>query len=174
VLSRLLKVFLVSTALAPVFLTLAFVEWRQRTFLPWGASYLSIAIFMTAGCLVLLKGAQRNLEVLTFTVTSASTADREVIGFLLAYVLPLLLSRTTATAPDAGSVIFIVLLFGLVVWGTHSYDFNPVLGAFGYHFYKVATPGGINYVLITRRQLVSVQEINKVVQLTEYVVLDTE
>ena len=172
-LSRFLKVFLVSTALAPVFLTLAFVEWRHATFRPWGASYLGIAVCMTGGCLALLKGAKQTLEPLTFNVTSASTADREVIGFLLAYVLPLLLPRATSAPLDGGSVLFIVALFGLVVWGTHSYDFNPVLGAFGYHFYKVTTPGGISYVLITRRRLVSVQEINKVVQLTEYVVLDT-
>lgn len=171
-LSQWLKLFLVSTAVAPVFFTLAFLEFR-RDALWTGVLYVSIGVLLTSGCLKLLDVAKRKLEVLDIKIESAATADREVIGFLLAYVMPLLLSGTAPATLDGITVMFLIALFAVVVWGTHSYDFNPVLGIFRYHFYEVETPGGISYVLITRKRIVSVQQITKIVQLTEYVILDT-
>jgi hypothetical protein len=170
-LSNFLKLFLVSTALAPIFFSLAFLSYRDGDALAAGL-YLGVTVALTAGCVALLRGAKKKLEVLPFSITSATTADREVIGFLLAYVMPLVLSQTGAVTLDGWTITFLVVLFAGVVWGTHSYDFNPVLGILGYHFYEVQTQGGINYVLITRRKIVSVREITKVVHLTEYVVMD--
>lgn len=171
-LSKILKLFLVATSLAPVLLTLAFIEYRQGQFWWGGAAYLAAAVLLTAGCAGLLSGARRKLEILPFEIESATTADREVIGFLLAYILPLVLSQTGAVSLDSLTITFLLLLFAVVVWGTHSYDFNPVLGILNYHFYEVRTKGGIEYVLITRRKIVSVREVTKVVHLTEYVTLD--
>lgn len=171
-LSKLLKLFLVATALAPIFFTLAFLQYRHSAFWPQGWIYLSLAVLLTAGCVALLNGAKRRLEILQFEVTTATTADREVIGFLLAYVLPLVLFETSGVTLDGWTIAFLLLLFVVVVWGTHSYDFNPILGILGYHFYEVQTPGGISYVMITRRKIVSVREVTKVVHLTEYVVMD--
>lgn len=167
-----LKLLLVATALAPIFLTLAFLEYRQDQLWPQGCAYLTAAVLLTVACVGLLRGAKSHLEVLAFEIQSAKTADREVIGFLLAYILPLVLAEAGAVSLDGLTIVFLLLLFAVVVWGTHSYDFNPVLGVLGYHFYEVQTTGGIDYVLITRRKIVSVREITKVVHLTEYVTLD--
>lgn len=116
--------------------------------------------------------ASRQLELHDVKVESASSADREVVGFLIAYILPLALASGTTFQVDCWAIAYLVGLFGLVVWGTHSYDFNPLLGLLGYHFYEVATDDGITYVLITKRTLVSVRQVTRVAQLTEYVLLD--
>jgi hypothetical protein len=42
----------------------------------------------------------------------------------------------------------------------------------GWHFYKVGTPEGVTYVLITRKQLRSATGTIEVGQLTEYIVID--
>ncbi|RWT04598.1 hypothetical protein [Aeromonas caviae] len=52
------------------------------------------------------------------------------------------------------------------------YHFNPLLGLMGWHFYKVSTPEGVTYVLVTKKELRRAQEGLTVVQLTEYIVLD--
>jgi hypothetical protein len=120
----------------------------------------------------LLYLCQRQLEVLPIKLKKAKTSDREVIGFLLAYVLPLALTSGTSLEIDKWAVVFLVALFGMVVWGTHAYDFNPLLGLIGYHFFEVETEGGITYIVITKRNIVHVQQITEVVQLTDYVLLD--
>jgi hypothetical protein len=112
------------------------------------------------------------LGVIKVKLFRAKTSDREVIGFLLAYVLPLALTGSVAAKPDGWSLLYLVVLFGAVVWGTHAYDFNPLLGLIGYHFYEVEVEGGITYVVISKRTIVDVQQVTEVVQLTEYVLLD--
>lgn len=165
------KVFLVATSLAPVFLTLAFIDWRQGQpahCLGWLVLTLLIAL-STRGLLYL---AGKQLPLHNISIVSASSADREVIGFLIAYILPLALASGTTFEVDAWAIGYLVVLFGVVVWGTHSYDFNPLLGLLGYHFYEISNEDGITYVLITKRTLVSVRQVTQVAQLTEYVLLD--
>jgi hypothetical protein len=131
---------------------------------------LVLALVLSTRCLLLL--VKNQLEVLDVRLGSARTSDREVIAFLVAYVLPLALGGTSSQAFDPWAVGFVLLIFGLIVWGSHAYDFNPLLGLLGYHFFEVETEDGITYVLITKRSIVSVRQVTKVVQLAEYVLLD--
>lgn len=170
-LKRIPKLFLVGTSLAPVLLTLAFLE--VRTHHLWCALDYLIGV---AGLILLTKGllhlCKFRLGKLPIKLCKAKTSDREVIGFLLAYVLPLALTSGTTPTLDGWAIVFLVGLFGVVVWGTHAYDFNPLLGLIGYHFFEVETEAGITYIVITRRSIVDVRQITEVVQLTEYVLLD--
>lgn len=172
-LKRLPKVFLVATSIAPISITLAFVSVRSGNYVEC-LFWLLVAgglVLATKGILYL---SQTRLEVLSVTLSKAKTSDREVIGFLLAYVVPLALGAGQIPQIDKWAVGFLVLFFGAVVWGTQAYDFNPLLGLIGYHFFEIELQSGITYVLITKRSIVSVQQVTAVVQLTEYVLLDRE
>jgi hypothetical protein len=70
-------------------------------------------------------------------------------------------------------LIFVAALFFLIVATSHSYHFNPLLGFLGYHFYEVNIEGGITYVLITKQNIADCKSITQVVQLTEYMILET-
>lgn len=170
-LQRLPKLFLVATSLAPVLLTLAFLEFRAHE-LWWALGYLIATLVLVQATTALLNLCKMQLGVIKVKLFRAKTSDREVIGFLLAYVLPLALTGSVAAKPDGWSLLYLVVLFGAVVWGTHAYDFNPLLGLIGYHFYEVEVEGGITYVVISKRTIVDVQQVTEVVQLTEYVLLD--
>jgi len=172
VLSNLIKAVLVATSLAPVLFTLAFLEYRAGNIWPGGARYIGVAILLALICWAVLRAARTQLQVLPFKITSAATADKEVLAFLITYITPLLFAGTPAAAIDGATVTFLVLLFAFVVWGTHAYDFNPLLGVLGYHFYDVTNSQGISYVLISRKHIVNVKDVTHVVQLTEYVVLE--
>ena len=41
-----------------------------------------------------------------------------------------------------------------------------------WHFYKVGTPKGVTYVLITKKELRHASQLLTVAQLTEYIVID--
>lgn len=160
---------LTSTAIAPVLLTYAWVALQ--------AGDTQMAIGLAAACFVLvficwllLGYAKRNLERMSFKPISIEAADRENMGFLLLYLLPLF----TVQFDSLNWSVWIpaIIIFAAVVATGYSYHFNPLLGLMGWHFYKVGTAEGVTYVLITKKQLRSATDTVEIGQLTEYIVLD--
>lgn len=168
-LNALARMTLTSTAIAPVMLTYGWVAFvNNQNF---------ISMLLAAGCLALvilcsfmLRYAQKELGRFNFSISSIEAADRENIGFLVLYLMPLFTEQFTKLNWDVW--IPIVLVFAAVISTGYSYHFNPLLNLMGWHFYKVGTPEGVVYVLISRKQLRNNWEGLTVVQLTEYIVLD--
>lgn len=168
-LNWLAKLLLTSTAIAPVLLTYAWVAYQ--------ANEIQQAQALLAGCIVLclicawmLRYAKKNLERVAFAATSVEAADRENVGFLLLYLLPLFTSQFSALNWQIW--VPSILIFAVVIATGYSYHFNPLLGLMGWHFYKVGTKEGITYILITKKQLRNAAEKVSVGQLTEYIVID--
>lgn len=165
------KLMLTSTAIAPVLITYAWVAFQSddiRSMLLLLAGCL-LLVFI---CLVLLKFAQKHLEKVKFSVVSVEAADRENMGFLLLYLLPLFTSQFDSLNWQIW--IPTIFIFGAVVATGYSYHFNPLLGLMGWHFYKVGTSEGVTYILITKKQLRNTIDTIEVGQLTEYIVMETE
>lgn len=183
-LNRLAKLALVSTALAPICLTLWFVEisnawqnnmsWAENLVVHWlvGGGYLLAALVLSGLCFVLvrLSASRHGLESLPVKIKSVKTVDKEIVGFLLVYMLPLInQSQSSISVPV---LVFVAVIFFFIVYNSHAYHFNPLLGFFGYHFFEVTIEGDITYVLITRQNITNCKAVSKVVQLTEYMILD--
>ncbi|WP_315118151.1 hypothetical protein [uncultured Clostridium sp.] len=170
-LSKIAKVLLVSTSFSPVLLTYSFVLWLENK--PWMniISPLIITIGLLVICMCLLKFAGENIQIIDFNINSIKTADGEVVGFLVAYLLPFV--NFASNEINKKVLIFIFILFFIVVWGTNSYHINPLITLLGYHFYEVTTSNNITFLLLTKKDLRNTTSIKKVVQLTEYMVLDT-
>lgn len=183
-LNKLAKLALVSTALAPICLTMWFVEisnaWQHS--LPWsdnlvahwhvGSSYFLAALVLSGLCigLVQLSASRHGLERLPVKIKSVKTVDKEIVGFLLVYLLPLInQNQSTISLPV---LVFVAVIFFFIVYNSHAYHFNPLLGFFGYHFFEVTIEGDITYVLITRQNITDCKSVSQVVQLTEYMILD--
>lgn len=170
-LSGIAKLMLTSTAIAPVFVTYAWVAYFEGFEL---AAFLLLmaSLSLVFLCLGLLSYAKRNLERLRFDAISVEAADRENIAFLLLYLLPLFTEQFSTLNWQLW--IPAILIFAAVVATGYSYHFNPLLGLIGWHFYKVNTKEGVSYVLITRKQLRNANEVMNVGQLTEYIVIELE
>lgn len=169
-LHKVAKLALVATSLAPICLTLWFVEFSKNWDWQQGWGFLLTALLMTITCYGLLRLSVSNLESLPIKIKSIRTADKEIVGFLLVYLLPLIKQSTNTISMPV--LVFVALLFFLIVYNAHVYHFNPLLGFFGYHFYEVTIEGDITYVLITRQNITHCKGISRVVQLTEYMILD--
>ncbi|MCV6613162.1 MAG: hypothetical protein OIF55_20605 [Amphritea sp.] len=172
-LNKFAKLSLVATSLAPIFLTLWFVELSKTWQWQQGWPYLLAAAALALLCfgLIRLSVAPQGLEPLPVKIKAVKTVDKEIVGFLLVYLLPLInQSQTTISVPV---LIFVAVVFFFIVYNSHAYHFNPLLGLFGYHFYEVTIEGDITYVLITRQDITHCKSVTQVVQLTEYMILDT-
>jgi hypothetical protein len=114
--------------------------------------------------------AAEDFQSLPITIKKAKSADKEVLGFFVAYALPLMFKGDVN--PDIGAWAIAGLMLVLVLWTTHALHVNPVLGVIGFHFYEVETQEGVTYLLITKRAINNLKSLKTVVQITEYGILD--
>ncbi|WP_250463294.1 hypothetical protein [Caballeronia sp. GAFFF2] len=169
-LSRLVRVLLALTAISPLSVSLAFQFARSRNYL-WASAAVATCLalgFLAGG---IIAASARRLETLRVTITKAKSADKEVIGFFIAYALPLIF-KPQPSSPDLVAWLVAAAMLLFVLWGTQSAQVNPVLGLLGYHFYEVDTDGGVSYLMITRRRISNVLSVKKVVQISDFGILE--
>lgn len=129
-----------------------------------------VAVLLTLLCGGLVRLSGKKLEKLPVKIQAVRTVDKEIVGFLLVYLLPLI--NQTSNTINLPTLIFIAVIFFFIVQNSHAYHFNPLLGLFGYHFYEATLEGNIAYVLVTKQNIADCKSISQVVQLTEYMILE--
>ncbi|WP_339053240.1 hypothetical protein [Arsenophonus endosymbiont of Crataerina pallida] len=168
-LSRLIRILFALTAIAPLSISLTYVFVTSNKF-QFAVIALVACLILGLTAIVVVNRARAHLECLPISIKKAKSADKEVIGFFTAYVLPLVFKGVSA--PDLGAWAMAAVMLLFVLWSTHAFQVNPVLGLFGYHFYEVETADGITYLMITKRKINDITTVNYVVQLGEHGVLD--
>ena len=168
-LSKAVRIILALTAIAPLSVSLAYEFAVGRKF-AWAFAAAACCAALGLIALWIIRAASNRLEQLPITIQKAKSADKEVIGFFVAYALPLLFRGQAA--PDLAGWLVAGTMLLFVLWSTHALQVNPVLGVLGFHFYEVEAKGGITYLLITRRKINNVLSVARVVQLSEYGILE--
>ncbi|WP_423142853.1 hypothetical protein ACOYW6_05755 [Parablastomonas sp. CN1-191] len=167
--SRVAKLLLVLSAIAPVGLVYAWVAFRDG-YLGVAISLLIACGLLTALCAVLLSRARSLIERFNFQFSTVEAADRENIAFMLLYLSPLFTAEFGQLNLDL--LIPTLAIFSLMTATGYNYHFNPLLGLIGWHFYKVSSVEGVSYVLVTKKQIRNTAQISNVGQLTEYILID--
>jgi hypothetical protein len=128
---------------------------------------LAGALILVIVCVAVIRLAAQQLAKNPVTIKTIKPADKEIVGFVLAYLLPLARGSQFDGVP-----MFVVLgVFFLVIMTSNAYHTNPLLGLIGYHFYEV-TIEDVGYTLLSRRNLHNTKAIKAVVSLTDYMLLD--
>jgi hypothetical protein len=160
------KLLLVATAFAPVMITFAVVYWFDNQH-DLAYKLLAGALILVIVCVAVIRLAAQQLAKNPVTIKTIKPADKEIVGFVLAYLLPLARGSQFDGVP-----MFVVLgVFFLVIMTSNAYHTNPLLGLIGYHFYEV-TIEDVGYTLLSRRNLHNTKAIKAVVSLTDYMLLD--
>lgn len=167
--SKLAKIMLMCTSIAPVGVTYAWVAYQEG--FKWTAVILlavcAVLAFLSVG---LLRYGQKNLSETEFKITSIEPSDSENIAFMLLYLLPLFESNFAGLNWQVW--IPAIVIFAAVIGSGYGYHFNPMLGLLGWHFYKVGTEEGVSYLLISKNEFCRTATPIMVGSLTEYIVLD--
>lgn len=169
-LGRFAKFLLVITAVAPITLTWAFADWRARGphLDQWVA--VSVAVGLALLCTLVIAGARGQLPVFTFEAAAIKNSDSEVVGFLVAYLLPLV--STSTNEFDYTVLAFVSLLLAAVVWSSQAYSVNPLLSLLGFHFYEIESHDGVVYLLVTRTMIRRRTDVTHVAELSRSVLID--
>lgn len=152
-LNILAKFLLVSTSLAPLLGAVA-VNQLSRGEPPtrWGV-WLSVTLLLVFLCWALLRYAAKNAQRHDFRIKEFERSDKEVLAFLVTYLLPFLSTEKMGFAGDWLTGAYVLLIIFLVVGHAGAFHFNPVMWALGYHFYAVKSDDGIQQLLISRKEL---------------------
>jgi amino acid transporter len=169
-LGRFIRVLLALTAIAPLSVSLAYIYGTKEQNIQMAFIAACFCILLGAAALWIIRKSQEELEPIPITINKVKSADKEVIGFFVAYVLPLVFRGQPS--PDVGALVLAACMLFFVLSSTHSILVNPVLGLFKYHFYEVETADGITYLLISKRRIGNALTIKHVVLLGEYGVLE--
>jgi hypothetical protein len=153
VLNRVAKFILVSTALSPVLGAVAVNQYalgkEWTAWVPW----LSGAVLLGIICWLLLTLVAKTCQVQQVKVKEFERDDKEVVGFLLAYLLPFLSSKDMAFEGQWLTGLYVLFLLVVVFAHAGSLHFNPVMGLLGYHFYSVKDDGDGPKLFITKLEL---------------------
>lgn len=172
-LNSLARLSLTATAIAPVGFTYAFVAAFNEA---WSAMFWLLvgSVALVVVCLLVLRTtrSRRAPAAERHRITTVEPADRENMAIMLLYLLPLF----TADFDKLNWIMWVptIAIFAFIAVTSHSYFFNPLLGAFGWHFYRVGTPQNVTNILITKRIIRKGDQTVKGIELGDYVILETE
>ncbi len=125
-------------------------SWSQCP--PW-FPWLAITVLLVVVCWLLLLYAAKNIERSEFKIKEFERSDKEVLAFLLTYLLPFLASDRLEFSGEWITGAYILLVIFLSVSHADAVHFNPVMGLLGYHFYSVKDGDGVPYLLISKDTL---------------------
>lgn len=152
-LNRFAKLLLVSTSLSPVLGAIAVNQYALdkpvSSWLPW----LVAAMMLVFICWGLLKYAAQAAQRVALRITQFEANDREVLAFLLAYLLPLVTAKDMLADVHWLTGTYVLAIILLVFTHARAYHFNPMMGMLGYHFYSLKDGDGASVLLISRSEL---------------------
>lgn len=144
-LSRIAQVLLAATALAPVLLVWAAASYDTSR--AYAAAAVLVTLLLVVICVALLTLAKRELQTDPLVIGKAVRMDKDAVGFLIAYALPLVVSDSATQLP---ALAVFVMIVGLLLVQLQILHVNPLLGMLGFHFYEVELTNSDTALVISR------------------------
>ncbi|MDZ7815507.1 MAG: hypothetical protein U5N86_05735 [Planctomycetota bacterium] len=167
------KSLLVSTSIAPVLGAVAVnqlsIGRSWDCWVPW----LIVAVLLPVICWLLLFYAVRNIQKDDISIEKFERNDKEILAFLLAYLLPFLSSDDMAFKGEWITGAYILVIIFWVIAHAGAFHFNPVMGLLGYHFYSIKDSNNVSYLLISKKQITRTSMDIKAVRLAYDIYLYT-
>ena len=127
------SIVLTGASLAPVLFIYAVMAFLEGERTPAVGLFLVGVVLVGLGVSVLTY-VKKHLERMSLTISGAEVADRESVGLLVLYLLPLLRSSFV----DLELIVLVpgIAIFLALALTGHNYHFNPLLIGMGWKFYK--------------------------------------
>lgn len=173
-LSKIAKLLLVASSLAPVLAAFAVKELADGKELSDTWPWFLVAVLLPVICFLVILYAKTNLERQTLKIIKIKNTDKDVLAYLLAYLLPLLAGDAMDFRDNLVAPIFIFAIIFLAVYHSNAFHFNPLLALAGFHFYEVVCDDEMTYLLVTDRAIRKQKGESTVVQMADYIFLEIE
>lgn len=152
-LSKFAKILLVLSSLSPVLGAVAVNQLALGKPLVGWLPWVVVTLLLVVICWGLLHYAAKNAQEHKLKIEQFEDNDKEVLAFLLAYLLPLVSVKDTVAEIHWLTGAYVLVIILLVFTHARAFHFNPVMGLLGYHFYSLKSGDGISLLLISRSEL---------------------
>lgn len=177
-LNKFTKSLLVATSLAPTLIVMAVDQFATKDTPNWVFIFqlvvIAIALVIIAAGVLKYVAMPMHGARQTLNICKAKNSDKEVLTFLLAYLLPVLSEHKYLFRDFNIPTLALIILLSVAVYHSNAFDFNPMLGMLGYHFYEVEDDDHFPYLLISRRPIRKPCQELTVIQLFDYTFLHIE
>lgn len=166
-----IRTLLFLTAFSPVLFSVAVVRFQE---FGWSREILQCLIMGGLGSVIsflIIKGLSSQGEVIPFKAKKIESNDFIILAFLFSYVSPF---AVKAAGANFDTVVVFVLLLGVVLWFIQSIPAHPVLRLFSIRFYKVESDSGMVYTLISRVELRSPSQLQRVQMISSTMLLKAQ
>lgn len=164
------KLVLMVTSLAPILGAFAVNSFAHQEWLSGGIC-LTVGVLLILICWLVMRACRKTLAEEPLTTKKVKPADKEVLAFLLVYLLPLF-TRDIIFTGNWLTPIYIVGVIAFCVYHSNAFTFNPLLSMAGYHFYEVENDNGMTYLLISAKTIHRHDNSLRVKRLGDYIYLD--
>lgn len=174
--SKLTKMLLVGTSLVPTLVIMAVDYFYTKSIYHWwnfGTQLFAVSALLFLIALGLMHLARRGERQL-LRVCKAKNSDKQVLTFLLAYLMPILTKHDYLFHDFNCPTLVLLGIVAIAVYHSNAFDFNPMLGLLNYHFYEIEDASNFPYLLISKSPLKAAAQEIVVVQLFEYTFLAVE
>jgi hypothetical protein len=152
-LNRFAKFLLVLSSLSPMLGAVAVNQFALGKPLAGWLPWVVIALLLVFICSGVLYYAAKNAQTHKLKIEQFEDNDKEVLAFLLAYLLPLVSVKDTVAEIHWLTGAYVLVIILLVFTHARAFHFNPVMGLMGYHFYSLKGADGSSLLLISRSEL---------------------
>ena len=167
------KFLLVSSSLSPLLGAVAVNQFSRGEPVTRYGAWLAAAVLLVALCWALFRHASKNIQTDSYWIKEFVREDKEMLAFLVTYLLPFLSTEKMGFAGDWLTGAYILLIIFLVISHAGAFHFNPVMGLLGYHFYSVKNKDGVSHLLISRPELRRPGQELQTVRLASSIYLNT-
>lgn len=136
----------------------------------WIISFGALSVIGFAGSLLLLLYAKKKVASTSLNVFGASSKDAELMGSMIAYLLPLL--TIVFNEVNQIALICFLVIIALMLFLTKAVYINPIICFIGYRYYSVRTESGMSYTLITRQKRFNPKKVNEVKEIFPEIYLE--
>ncbi len=147
------KFLLVSTSLSPLLGAVAVNQFARGEALDRWLPWMVVAVLLVFVCWALLAYSATNIQTQAFHIKEFERNDKEVLAFLVTYLLPFLSGEKMGFGGEWLTSVYVLLIIFLVIAHAGAFHFNPVMGLLGYHFYAVKDTAGVSHLLISKAEV---------------------
>lgn len=162
------KFLLSLTSLAPMVGAIGLRAWLNSEYV-WAWICLLVVLVSLLVCWRVLDFAKNGASSLRLCTTSVKVADKDVLAFLLTYMLPLMGNQAffLTNSPVVSVYVFLIVL--LAVYHSNTFHFNPFLSLiFGYHFYEIELAESTPSIVVSQFEITSKKSALRVVELSKH------
>lgn len=129
----------------------------------WNWFFLDLILISILGTVILIYYAKHKISRTSFSVSSGSSKDLELMSSMTAYLLPLL--TLVFNEVNQTALICFLAIIAIMLIITKAVFINPILCFAGYRYYSIQAESGVTYTLITKQKRFNPKKIKNMIEI---------